>query len=80
MLYTGHNMDGSIVRFSGCRFEVFADFMDCWFEGPVEFYDCKFLHGSNLLGNLNEPFAVTFDIQPHFENVQGHLKGKSEFY
>jgi hypothetical protein len=73
MLATGHNMNGSTVRFSGCRFEVFADFEDCWFEGPVEFIDCDFQRGSNLLGNSREPFAVTFDVAPQFQNVHGDL-------
>ena len=76
MLYTGHNRSPASIRFSECRFEVFADFMDCWFEGPVVFSDCEFLHGSNLLGNVGKPYAVNFDVylQPTIKNVRGDLR------
>lgn len=71
---SGHNLFGSQIRIRRCTFHSFADFGDCWFEGPFEIIDCDFQEGTNLMGNLNTPIEVTFDVPPVLTRVSGELR------
>jgi len=55
------------------RFDSFVDFEDCWFTGPTRFENVVFAQGTNLLGNLDTPMAVSFDFKPKILNVDGTL-------
>jgi hypothetical protein len=69
----GHNGDGAAIVFLDTAFEGFVNFFDCWFEGPVEVRRCAFPGGTNLLGNVGEPFQVRFDVPPVIEGTTGAL-------
>lgn len=55
-------------------FEEFIDFGDCWFKGNVIIRNNKFNKGTNLLGNLDKAYKVTFDKKPRIENNVGNLE------
>ena len=54
-------------------FEEFVDFGDCWFKGTVIIRNNQFKKGTNLLGNQDKPYKVTFDKKPCIENNTGNL-------
>ena len=69
----GHNRDGSEFRLKDCVFRKFVNFLDCWYEGPVYVQGCRFEEGTNLLGMVDEPCRVSFDVTPIIENNVGNL-------
>jgi len=69
----GHNKNGHEFRLERSQFDGFVNFFDCWFEGPVVINQCNYLFGTNLLGNKDQPFEVTFDQEPLIENTIGDL-------
>lgn len=69
----GHNQNGSTFAIEGTRFTKFVSFSDSWYEGPVMIRNCQFLEGSNLLGNLDQPYIVRFDVPPVIEGNEGQL-------
>jgi hypothetical protein len=69
----GHNRNATVVRFMDTTFESFANFLDGWYEGPFELRRCTFRKGTNLLGNIGQPFQVRFDLSPVLEDNVGDL-------
>lgn len=62
------------VIIDNCIFEEFVDFGDCWFKNNVIIRNNTFKKGTNLLGNLDRPYKVTFDKKPTIENNIGNLE------
>lgn len=69
----GHNEPEAAIVLEDNTFDDFVNFYDCVFEGPVVVRNNHFRAGTNLLGNLGEPFAVHFEIPPVLENNQGEM-------
>jgi hypothetical protein len=69
----GHNRNGSAFVFDRSEFGGFVNFFDCWFEGPVLILASRFSKGTNLLGNIGQPFAVRFDVLPEIRETAGEL-------
>ncbi len=69
----GHNRDGAEFRLEDSRWAGFVEFFDCWFEGPVRIQGCTFEKGTDLLGNIGQPFEVQFDVRPMIENNIGQM-------
>lgn len=69
----GHNRGGHSIVLSDSTFAAFVNFEDCWFEGPVLIQRCTFEAGTNLLGNRERPYRVTFDVPPVLEDNRGQL-------
>jgi hypothetical protein len=74
----GHNKPTTTVRISNTIFKGFVNFFDCIYEGPVIITNNKFEKGTNLLGNKNEPFVVSFDDVVKIEDNEGELNIDSE--
>lgn len=51
----------------------FVNFFDCWYLGPVVIRRCHFVAGTNLLGNVDQPFVTSFKIPPVIEDTTGTL-------
>jgi len=68
----GHN-DEHEFAIIDTRFESFVDFEDCWFTGPFRLENVTFAAGTNLLGNLDTPVPVSFDVPPIITNTRGTL-------
>ena len=62
------------VTIENCTFEEFVDFGDCWFKNNTVIRNNTFKKGTNLLGNLDKPYKVTFDKKPIIENNKGDLR------
>ncbi|RYZ81817.1 MAG: hypothetical protein EOP04_23280 [Proteobacteria bacterium] len=69
--YGGHNTKP--VIFENCVFKEFANFEDCTFESRFVLRNVEFIEGTNLLGNLESPLRVLFEIFPLLENITGNL-------
>ncbi|TDE85330.1 hypothetical protein [Deinococcus sp. S9] len=69
----GHNEPPTEFRLERCWFGGFVNFFDNWFPGPVVVRDCTFEEGSNLLGNVGQPFEVLFEVPPLLEGNSGDL-------
>ncbi len=69
----GHNKISNSVLIDKSTFHEFVNFYDCSYNGPVEISDNDFKSGTNLTGNKNEPFQVTFDIEPIMTNNKGQI-------
>lgn len=69
----GHNKPTAIVRITDTVFKEFVNFFDCIYEGPVIITNNKFEKGTNLLGNQNKPYAVSFHSVLTIENNEGEL-------
>jgi hypothetical protein len=69
----GHNRGGARFELTDSKFCGFVNFFDCCFEGPVLIKRCHFARGSNLLGNKNQPYVVTFDVAPVLQCNAGSL-------
>jgi len=69
----GHNRGGHPIVLAESTFTAFVDFTDCWFEGPIVVRRCTFEGGTNLLGNRERPYRVTFDVAPVLEENRGQL-------
>nr|WP_246580432.1 hypothetical protein [Deinococcus aestuarii] len=69
----GHNEPSVRFRLAGCTFRGFVNFFDNWFHGLVEIRECAFERGTNLLGNIGQPFAVRFEVPPIIEGNTGDL-------
>ncbi len=67
----GHNHKPILI--DGNVFENFFNFFDCQFIELIEVKNNIFLKGSNLLGNINEGFQNTFEMQPIVKNNIGNL-------
>jgi hypothetical protein len=66
----GENKADNHIIITECIFNGFVNFSDAWFHGPVEISKCRFVQGTNLLGNIHQPYRVKFDITPNlFENI-----------
>lgn len=62
------------VVIENCIFEEFVDFGDCWFRNNTTIRNNTFKKGTNLMGNLDKAYKVTFDKTPTIENNIGDLK------
>ena len=69
----GHNYKELSITITNTRFDSFVDFEDCWFTGPFTLQNVIFAQGTNLLGNQNNPMAVSFDFEPKITDVEGKL-------
>ena len=61
------------VTIKNCIFHEFVDFGDCWFKNKVTIKRNEFKKGTNLLGNLDKPYKVNFDIKPIIQENIGAL-------
>jgi len=69
----GHNEHPAVFVLKDCTFSHFVDFFDSWFMGPVDIRGCHFLAGTNLLGNIGQPFMTSFDLPPVIEDTSGTI-------
>jgi hypothetical protein len=69
----GHNRGGHSIVLADTTFAAFVNFADCWFEGPFVVQRCTFEGGTNLLGNREQLYGVTFDVPPVLEENRGQL-------
>lgn len=69
----GHNEPPASFILNDCTFADFVNFFDCWYPGPVDIRRCHFVAGTNLLGNVNQPFVTSFDLPPLIEDNTGTL-------
>lgn len=67
----GHNKEAIII--DGNVFCEFLNFFDCHFENLFELKGNIFIKGSNLLGNVNEGFRNSFDIEIVLGNNIGNI-------
>lgn len=69
----GHNEPPAAFVLNTCTFTHFVNFFDCWYLGPVLIRSCHFDAGSNLLGNVDQPFVTSFEIPPVIAGNTGTL-------
>lgn len=69
----GHNEPPAAFVLNACTFSHFVNFFDCWYPGPVHVRGCHFSAGSNLLGNVDQPFVTSFELPPLIEDNTGTL-------
>ncbi|PQJ76757.1 hypothetical protein [Polaribacter glomeratus] len=62
------------VVIENCIFEEFVDFGDCWFRNNTTIRNNTFKKGTNLMGNSDKAYKVTFDKKPTIENNIGNLE------
>jgi hypothetical protein len=61
------------VELVDSRFRGFVNFFDCQYDGPLVVRRCHFDGGTNLLGNVGQPFVVGFAVPPIVEDTTGDL-------
>lgn len=69
----GHNEAPAAFVLVGCIFHQFVNFFDGWYPGPVEVRGCRFEAGTNLLGNIGQPFVTSFEVSPIIADTSGVL-------
>jgi len=69
----GHNQPPAAFSLEACSFHEFVNFFDCWYPGPVVVTGCRFHAGSNLLGNVGQPFEASFAVPPMVVDTIGAL-------
>lgn len=76
----GHNKSQNPVRLENSIFKDFVNFYDCSYDGPFILNGNDFQKGTNILGNKNMPYEVTFKLTPIFENNKGLMNLNGEGY
>ena len=76
----GHNLNEATISITNCLFKDFVNFLDCVYDGPVIIINNEFVKGTNLLGNQNEVYKVSFEGSVGIENNTGDLKVDGEGY
>jgi len=76
----GHNKTHNPVRLENSVFLDFVNFFDCSYDGPFILNGNDFQKGTNILGNKNMPYEVTFKLAPLLKNNKGiiNLNGEGD--
>jgi hypothetical protein len=61
------------IIFDGNIFSSFVNFFDCQFYSQLHIINNNFIHGSNVLGNLDEGFKNTFTAGVILKNNIGNI-------
>ncbi|ULH15530.1 pentapeptide repeat-containing protein [Deinococcus sp. KNUC1210] len=69
----GHNQSPSRFILEQCVFRHFVNFFDCWYPGGIEVRQCHFEKGTNLIGNLGQPYQVDLGKNAIIENNIGAM-------
>jgi hypothetical protein len=74
----GHNKPTTKISICDTVFRDFVNFFDCMYEGPVIVTKNRFEKGTNLLGNQNQPYVVSFGDVVTIEENEGELNINGE--